>query len=160
MLHATHILSLFLNKILDFWYTSVSPEAMATWLAALPKLENLYIKFRSPLPNFLRTTLPARMHSVLPALTLFEFKGVSEYLEGLIARIDPPHLAKLRIAFFMELIFDVPQLSRFIGRTGRLRSIPLSYSFLAMRSGSPLDRHQLVSGWKLILKSQIGSFRL
>ena len=60
----------------------------------------------------------------------------------------------------MELIFDVPQLSRFIGRTGRLRSIPLSYSFLAMRSGSPLDRHQLVSGWKLISKSQIGSFRL
>ena len=90
VLHATHIHSLFLNKILDFWYTSVSPEAMATWLAALPKLENLYIKFRSPLPNSLQTTLPARMHSVLPALTLFEFKGVSEYLEGPIARIDPP----------------------------------------------------------------------
>ena len=102
------------------------------------------------------------MHSVLPALTLFEFKGVSEYLEGLIAWIDPPppHLAKLRIAFFMELIFDVPQLNRFIGRTGRPRSMPLSYSFLAMRSGSPLNRHQLVYGWKSIVKSQIGSFRL
>ena len=64
------------------------------------------------------------MRSVLPALTIFQFKGVSEYLEGVIARIDTPHLDVLQIVFFRDPTFDIPQLYRFIGGTGSLR--PLS----------------------------------
>ena len=124
VLRATQIAFLALFDIPDSWYTSVSPDAMATCLVALPHLKTLIISFRSPPSNPLQTTLPTRMHSTLPALTTFRFKGASEYLEGLIARIDTPHLVKFRVIFFMDLIFDVPQLHRFIGRTGRLR--PLS----------------------------------
>ena len=64
------------------------------------------------------------MRSVLPALTIFQFEGVSEYPEGVIARIDTPHLDVLQIVFFRDPTFDIPQLYRFIGGTGSLR--PLS----------------------------------
>jgi hypothetical protein len=123
VLRATQIVSLSLFEILDSWYTFVPPETMATCLAALPHLESLFILFRSPPSSPLQTTLPPRMPSVLPALTIFRFEGVSEYLEGLIARIDTPHLDELHITFFMDLIFDIPQLYGFIGRTGRLRPL-------------------------------------
>jgi len=123
VLHATHIVLLSLSGIPNSWYTSVSPEAMATCLAALPDLETLRIKFRSSPSSPLQMPLPPRIHSVLPALTSFAFTGVSKYLEGVIARIDAPHLNELRIMFFMNLIFDIPQLHRFIGRTGRLRPL-------------------------------------
>jgi hypothetical protein len=38
-------------------------------------------------------------------------------LEDLVARIDAPKLASLYIRFFHQLIFDTPQLARFIART-------------------------------------------
>jgi len=123
VLHATHIVVLSLSVIPDSWYTSVSPEAMATCLAALPDLETLTIAFRSPHSSLLRTTLLPQMRSVLPSLTSFRFRGVSEYLEGVISQIDTPRLDKLRIEFFMDLIFHIPQLHRFIGRTRRLRTL-------------------------------------
>jgi hypothetical protein len=44
-----------------------------------------------------------------------EFKGVSEYLEEVVARIEAPLLNDLRITFLNQLVFDTPQLSRFIG---------------------------------------------
>ena len=136
VLHATHIVVLSLFEILDSWYTSVSPEAMATCLAALPSLNSLIIAFQSPPSSPLQTTPPPRTRSVLPALTSLEFEGVSEYLEGVIARIDSPHLNKLRIVLFEELIFDIPQLHSFIGRTGRLRPLnPAQLYFYRDRIG-------------------------
>ena len=123
VLHATQIVFLSLADVPNSWYTSIPPGAMASCLAALPDLETLFISFQSPPSIPLQTTLPTRIHSVLPALTSFRFKGVSEYLEGVIAGIDTPHLNELRIVFFMNLIFDVPQLHRFIGRTERLRPL-------------------------------------
>jgi len=123
VLHATHIVSLSLFDIPISEYSSLSPEAMANCLAALPDLETFDIEFGSPPSSPLQMTPPPRMHSVLPALTSFYFRGVSEYLEGLISLIDTPHLKELSIEFFMNLIFDIPQLHRFIGRTRRLRPL-------------------------------------
>ena len=148
VLHATHIVFLSLYEIPDSWYTSVSPEAIATCLAALPDLETLFINFRSPPSSPLQTTPPPRRRSVLPTLKAFRFKGVSEYLEGVISRIDTPHLDKLRIEFFMDLIFDIPQLHGFIGRATRLRPLnpaQLQFSGDAIRIflGSSPSRHVL-----------------
>ena len=53
---------------------------------------------------------------VLPALTFFGFRGASEYLEDLVAQIDTPRLAFIRITYFNQLVFQVPRLFRFIGR--------------------------------------------
>jgi hypothetical protein len=43
--------------------------------------------------------------------------GLGEYLEDLVARVDAPLLVKLEITFFHQLIFNTPQLARFISRT-------------------------------------------
>ena len=110
---------------LDLWYIPmtgyISPEAMATCLATLPNLESLIIGFQSPLSRPDRINLSPPTRAVLPALTYFNFKGVSEYLEDLVARIDPPELFELYIQIFMDLMFHIPQLNKFIARAERTR---------------------------------------
>jgi len=58
--------------------------------------------------------------SILPDLTRFWFKGVSEYLDDLVARIDAPQLDRLYIIPFHQINFDTPHLVQFISRTPRL----------------------------------------
>jgi hypothetical protein len=53
---------------------------------------------------------------------VLEFRGLSEYLEDLVALIDAPRLRILDITFFNQVIFDIQQLLCFIGHTGILRS--------------------------------------
>jgi hypothetical protein len=50
------------------------------------------------------------------------FKGVSEYLEDLVAWIDAPLLDTLKITFFHQLVFDIPQLTQFISRTPQFKA--------------------------------------
>jgi hypothetical protein len=50
------------------------------------------------------------------------FKGVSEYLDELMTRINAPLLQSLDITLFHQLIFDTPQLTQFIGRTPKLKA--------------------------------------
>jgi hypothetical protein len=45
------------------------------------------------------------------------FKGVCEYLDDLVARIDAPQLNRLYITFFNDIIFDAPHFIQFISRT-------------------------------------------
>jgi hypothetical protein len=47
----------------------------------------------------------------------FRFKGVNEYLEDLVARIDAPRLNGLDVTFFNQIDFDTPLLAQFISRT-------------------------------------------
>ena len=51
-----------------------------------------------------------------PALMIFEFKGVIEYLEDLVTYIDAPRLGYFKIAFFNQIDFDGPRLAQFISR--------------------------------------------
>ena len=111
----THLTKLQLQKIPDAGY--ISPEAMSTSLSVLPELEELVIGFQSPQSRPPSMNPPPSMRTTLPALTYFEFRGVSEYLEGLIARINTPKLHSLDIWFFLDLIFIIPQLNKFIGMT-------------------------------------------
>jgi hypothetical protein len=41
---------------------------------------------------------------------------MSDYSEDLVARIDTPVLNQLYMAFFMDLVFDIPHFKQFIGR--------------------------------------------
>jgi hypothetical protein len=43
-------------------------------------------------------------------------------LEDLVARVDAPSLQNLSVTYFYQPVFEIPQLSRFIGRTKRLTS--------------------------------------
>ena len=124
---AAHLTKLRLQEIPDAGY--ISPEAMATCLSVLLELEELIIGFQSsqsqPPPSQITRSLSSR--TILPALTYLEFRGVSEYLEDLVAQINTPKLYSLDIWFFMDLIFVIPQLKTFIGSTNRLKLCKRAY---------------------------------
>ena len=120
LLSAIHLVQLDLWIIPHSGY--FSPEVMATGLSALIRLETLIIKFESPRSRPDRRHPPRPTRTLLPVLTKLQFKGVSEYLEDLVARIDAPLLDELEITFFHQLLFDTPHLSQFIGRTPRFKA--------------------------------------
>jgi F-box-like len=121
LLSATDLVRLTLRHIPHSGY--ISPEAMVTCLATLTKLEFLGLDFESPRScpdrDCHRLPLPPT-RPALPALTKFEFRGVSEYLEDLVARINAPLLEELYIIFFHQLLLDTPHLVHFIKRTPKL----------------------------------------
>jgi F-box-like len=114
LLSANGLVTLSLHDIPHSGY--ISPDAMVSALSLMTRLNILQLEFRSPLsrPDPERQ-LPPPIRTVLSTITSsFTFKGVREYSEDLMAQIDVPLLQHLSIVFFMDLIFDVPQLCRFI----------------------------------------------
>jgi len=120
VISSTHIVDLQLLWTPNSGY--ISPDVMAKCLEALSNLEHLSVGFRSPLSRPVQSTLPPLIRIVLPALTSFFFAGASEYFEDFVAQIDTPILNRLLVAFFLDLIFDIPQFHDFIDRTNRLKS--------------------------------------
>jgi len=59
------------------------------------------------------------MHMAFPALTRFKFRGVSEFLEDLVARIDTPLLDEAEITFLNQLQYEIPQLSQLVARVNK-----------------------------------------
>ena len=123
LLSATHLVDIRLRVIPHSGY--FSPEAMVFSLSTLTSLEELRIEFQSPLsrPDRASRRPPPPTRSVLPALTSFWFKGASEYLEIVVARIDAPQLNKLYITFFNQIVFDTPEFIQFICRTPMLKPL-------------------------------------
>jgi hypothetical protein len=117
LLSATDLVTLHLQNVPHSGY--ISPEVMVTALSALTRLCSFHLVFKSPRSRPVQQSrrLPPRTRTILPALTHLKFKGVSEYLEDLVAWIDAPLLDKLDITFFHQLIFDTSQLARFISRS-------------------------------------------
>ena len=120
LLSATHLTNLHLICVPHSGY--FPPEAMVTVLSRLTSLESLDLAFQSPpsLPDRATRRPPPPKRFVLPVLTYFGFKGVGEYLDGLVVRIDAPLLERLDITFFNQILFDTPQLIQFITRTSAL----------------------------------------
>jgi hypothetical protein len=123
LLSATHLANLSLQNIPHSGY--ISPELMVTALSALTSLRSLLLEFQSPrsCPDRESRRPPLLTHSVFPVLTFIKFKGVSEYLDDLVASIDVPQLNSLNITFFNQIVFDTPQIARFIYRTPALKSL-------------------------------------
>ena len=93
----------------------ISPEAMVTCLATLTGLESLILGFQSPRsrPSRESRRRPPLTRTILPALIHIGYKGVTEYLEDLVTRIDVPLLQDIEIKFFNQLIFDIFRLPKF-----------------------------------------------
>ena len=123
LLSATDLVHLILYGIPHSGY--FSPETIVTRLAVMPNLNYLTISFQSPLsrPHRENRRPPPSIRTVLPALTRIEFKGASEYLEDFVSRIDTPLLDSIDITFFHQLIFDIPQLAQFLGRSTRFQEL-------------------------------------
>ena len=121
LLSATNLSRLTLERTPHTGY--ISPEAMVTGLSALTRLRYLIIQFISPASRpDRRGRRPPLTRVILPALEELEFRGVSEYLEDLVARIVAPRLRTFHISFLNQLIFDIQQLPYFIGHARILSS--------------------------------------
>ena len=114
VLSATHFQKLHLFNVPHAGY--ISPQAMVTFLLALPNLKSLTISFASPESRPLQMSPPPLTRAVLPSLTNFRFDGASEYLVDFIAQIDTPLLNRLHMTFFSDLVFDIPRLYKFLDR--------------------------------------------
>ena len=78
----------------------------------MTQLQSLSLHFLSPasFPTHIdRSPLPGE-HVVLLALTQLKFQRVSEYLNGLVTRIDAFGLVDIEGRFFNQLIFQLSQL--------------------------------------------------
>ena len=101
-----------------------TPATLVTRLDHLPKLEDLALGFSTPLP---RPTAEGELLQVritptaLPSLRQLAFRGVSVYLEDLLARISSPLLQRCDITLFNQLNFTLPHLSHFTRTTESLR---------------------------------------
>ena len=99
------------------------PRLLVARLQYLPQLRDLDLEFSVaiPRPSTERELLGKHGPPVtLPNLTHLLFRGVSVYLERLVAQISAPLLERLDITFFNQLAFTLPYLSNFIVRTERL----------------------------------------
>jgi hypothetical protein len=123
LLSTTHLVYLHLSNIPHSGY--FSPDAMVTALSTLTGLRSLDLEFRSPRshPDQESRRPPPLIRSALPVLTSFLFKGVFEYLDDFVARLDAPRLHDLSIAFFNDIIFDAPHFIQFISRTPMLKPL-------------------------------------
>jgi hypothetical protein len=96
------------------------PGFLLTQLGLLPQLKILGIMFGSPVPNrdVIRqlSEIPTMTHVTLPNLHLFNFRGVSAYLEALLERITAPVLRSLIVVFsnYLTGALTFPQLSQFL----------------------------------------------
>ena len=140
LLSATHLVHLYLVNIPHSGY--MSPEAMTTCLSMLTSLEILQLEFESPQssPDQENRRSPPLIRFILHALTSLSFKGVNEYLEDLVSRIDAPRLDRMSTTFFNDIDFDTPELNRFINRTPKLRAYDVAC--LIFRSHEVLVRLQ------------------
>ena len=146
-LSATHLVDLRLLNIPHSGY--ISPEEMVTALSALTSLRGLTLRFQSPrsFPHQASRRPPPSTRSILLVLT-FQFKGVSDYLEDLVARIDAPRLSILKITFFNDTVFDTPQFIQFISRTPVSRELHKAHFTLRNREAG-LGLSSRTSGVKI-----------
>jgi hypothetical protein len=94
------------------------PEEFANALSGVTHLRTLSLRFLS-FPShrrYLALSLPSAERVVHPALTCFEYRGTSKYLDSFVARIDAPRLGDIDITLFSQPTMDASQLGRFIGR--------------------------------------------
>ena len=123
LLTTTHFLTtLKLTEIQGPGY--FTPDDLVTQLQHLLQLEELFIGFSTPMPRPNaegELSLPPMPLTILPTLRRLGFRGVSAYLESLIARISAPFLERFDITLFNQLTFTLPNLTQFTGTTERLR---------------------------------------
>ena len=123
LLSATVLTELHIEHIPRSGY--ISPEAIVACLSVSNSLGVLSLEFQSPQshPDQGSRRPPSQKRTVLPVLSRFWFKGVGEYLEDLVARVDAPRLNFLHITFFNDIVFETPQFNQFISHTPTLKAL-------------------------------------
>ena len=111
-----------------------SPEAFVYALCGMTQLQSLSVHFLPcpPRRNYLSLPPLPGDRVVLPVLTRFRYRGISKYLDILVARVDAPRLNDIDITFFNQPTLEASQLAHFIGRIESWRT-PLRADILSSR---------------------------
>ena len=104
-----------LHEVLNPWLSS--PEALTDALSGMAQLRSLSLHFL-PITGHLGVSQLFRKRAVLPALTCLDFRGITNYLEDLVAGLDAPRLGEIEVTFFEESISDLSRLSKFVDQIG------------------------------------------
>ena len=126
------------------------PRHLVKQLQGLPRLEELSIGFAIPipLPSAEGKLLPAPMPPVtLPSLRRLTFRGVSVYLDNLVAQINAPLLERLKLTLLFEITFTLVNLTEFIGRTKGFTSGCLDFRVKFKKDGVYVDAGHKKSGY-------------
>jgi hypothetical protein len=127
----------------------IPSEAMVASLAVLPRLAYLIIGFESATHRPNLTHPPPITRPFLPALTSFEFRGASKYLEDLVAPIDAPQLNRIRVRFLDDsLDFRIPQLSMLFDRSAGPPYTLAAVRFSFYTVTFDMYRHTNYLGWE------------
>ncbi|KAI0298210.1 hypothetical protein BC826DRAFT_119768 [Russula brevipes] len=89
LLSASDLVHLDLSRLPHSGY--ISPETMVARLSSLNRLKSLTLGFQSPRSRPDQPSPPPQTRVVLPALIRLQFKGMIDYSEDFLARIDPPY---------------------------------------------------------------------
>ena len=119
------------------------PRLLVERLASLPQLEELSIGFSIPIPrpSAERELLGGMGTPVtLSNLRTLRFRGVSVYLESLVAQIRAPLLQCLDITLFNQIAFALPHLSHLINITETLQ-LPTGKIFFGRQGVSLTTAH-------------------
>jgi F-box-like len=122
LLSATHLVYLSIRHIHHPGY--ISPEVMVTCLSTSTSLESLNLGFLFPPSYPVPENQPLHLstRSVLPALTQFVYRGLSENLEDFVSRIDAPRFNNFSILLFDEDHNGLPQVDQLVDRTPSLQT--------------------------------------
>jgi hypothetical protein len=118
LLHSSrNLVDLHLHRVLD--YRHFSPKVLTNLLSGMTQLRSLSL-------HILSTThapsAPPAKRVILPALIHLGFRGNTEYLAGLVTRIDAPRLGHIDVAFSTVKTSELSVLGEFIDRIGIHRS--------------------------------------
>jgi hypothetical protein len=109
------------------------PNDFLQHLSLLPQLDTIKISFRAAVPDreIKRQPLhtPVITHVTHRNLRLFDFVGVSGFLEAILPHMAAPLLETLGLQFFNQLSFSVPHLQSFMMTTEKLRFSRVKFVF-------------------------------
>ena len=116
---ATFLVSLILERVPSSAY--FSPESLIARISTMPHLQTLSIGFLSAAPRpglsnqrLLPPGQTPQARIELPALKQLVYRGVSAYLESLLARIRTPVIQDIDITLFNQLALRIPHICTFI----------------------------------------------
>jgi hypothetical protein len=120
--HSTSLVDLQLHEIPNVRYCP--PEAFASALSRMTQLRSLSLHFLSFRHGRNHIGFPPQPGErvALPALTCLKYRGSSEYLDSLAARIDAPRLRDIGVTLSSQPTFEVSHLGRLINHIGMPRS--------------------------------------
>ncbi|KAN0129081.1 hypothetical protein V8E53_013077 [Lactarius tabidus] len=125
------------------------PRLLVARLGSLPQLEELSVGFSIPMPRpSAEKELLGKWGTavMLPNLKHLRFKGVTAYLERIVAQIRAPLLEQLNITLFNQLAFALPGLLHFTNRTERLKLPVVEVTFARDAVSIIIDHHNSRQG--------------